>query len=489
MRLRRFFLMAAGIGGSAACAADPAVEPASGWRHRAAPIVPATPVCPPGSPAAPGAMPGVPAPMPAAPGTPGTLPGTPGAAPGEPGTPGAAPGQPGLDLSTPPANSSAPTGAGDASSLLAQGTEGGTSGGGSALPTVFGDLLGGGVIAGPLPVKVLPNGTTVPPIRLVGPNGQRVTLGAPLPGTPFVDERLAARGNPVPPTAQQLAAAPTVGILPPAGFRFDDSLADFVSRVPQVYRGAFKIAENDTPRPTTRAYFTYNFYDQISKNFSDGFVPRIMLHQEVFGYEQAFLDRQFSVAVRLPYNQLVSPGFVANTSLGDLTLIGKAVLWENRETGNLLSAGLVITAPTGTVPFPNTLTGRDIHDTLIQPYGGYIYNRGDFFAQGFSSIIIPTISDDVTFLANDLALGYNLYKAPGSALSGFIPTVEFHLNTPLDHRGAQNNPVGFVDQFTVLGGGTFFFRDRTSLGFATGTPITGPRPFSLQATAQLNVRF
>ena len=73
--------------------------------------------------------------------------------------------------------------------------------------------------------------------------------------------------------------------------------------------------------------------------------------------------------------------------------------------------------------------------------------------------------------------------------TGVIPTFEAHLNMPLDHRGTGAVPVGFVDQLTLLGGTHFFFYDRTSLGFAAGSPVTGPRPFSLQATVQMNVRF
>jgi hypothetical protein len=33
------------------------------------------------------------------------------------------------------------------------------------------------------------------------------------------------------------------------------------------------------------------------------------------------------------------------------------------------------------------------------------------------------------------------------------------------------------------------FRQQTTLTFAVGAPLTGPRPFSLQATVQLNCRF
>ena len=92
-------------------------------------------------------------------------------------------------------------------------------------------------------------------------------------------------------------------------------------------------------------------------------------------------------------------------------------------------------------------------------------------------------------MANDLAIGCFLYEARGQALSGIVPVVELHLNTPFNHRGGQTEPIGYFDQFTMLGGAQFFLYDRSTLGFAAGAPLTGPRPFSLQATVQFNFRF
>jgi hypothetical protein len=351
---------------------------------------------------------------------------------------------------------------------------------------VFGDLLGGGNIAGPLPVRIAANGQYIGQAPVVVlPNGQLLTLNNPNGQRTTTDEALLSSVATLP------ANTPghTIGLLPPPGTHFDQSLADLVSRVPEVTRGAFKITENESPLPTTRFYVTYNYYDELLKNFGGPNVPRIMINQEVLGYEQAFADNRFSIGVRLPYNQLVSPGFYSNTSLGDLTFITKGVIWQDRPSGSVLSGGLVVTAPTGQVPFANTITGQVIHSTLLQPYLGYIWSRGDFFVQGFSSIVIPTDSDDVTFWANDIAVGYYVYRAQGQFLSAIVPVFEAHLNDPLNHRGTQVDPAGFVDNLTLLGGTHFWFRDQTTLGFAVGAPVTGPRPYSLQATVQLNVRF
>lgn len=371
------------------------------------------------------------------------------------------------------------------SAALTGAEAGGTAARASALPQVFGDLLGGGTIAGPLPVVVNPNGQYAGTLPIVvNQNGQRQILtGAGR--VPPTDELLLGRAAP------RAANAQVVGVLPGPGQVFDPSLADFVARVPQVVRGAFKVAENDTPRPTTRAYFTYNFYDQVSRGLGGPDVPRIMLHQEVFGYEQAFAGGLMSVGVRLPYNQLVSPHFLNETSLGDVTLTTKFLLVENTRTGSLLSTGLLVTVPSGNLPFPSTITGQNVRGTLLQPYVGYILtsDSGRAFAQGFSSVIVPTDSNDVTFMANSLDLGYKAVRFDTGRLATIIPVAEFHVNTPLNHRGVGTEPVGFVDSLTVLGGTHFLFRSGAAVGFAVGAPVTGPRPFSLQATFQANFRF
>jgi hypothetical protein len=340
------------------------------------------------------------------------------------------------------------------------------------------------------------------PVTVVLPNGQRVLLGAtpPAPGAPPprpVDDLIRLPAAP-PGTGQPTAGTALVpgspgtraaGLLPPPGTRFDPSLAGQVARIPLFVRGAFKVTENGTPRPTTRTFFSYYFYDQVFQSFGGPNVPRMMLHQQVFGHEQAFLDDQYSVELRVPYIQFVSPGFYSDTGIGDVTVIGKAVLLEDRATGNLWSAGLGVTVPTGKMPFSSTITGQSVRGSLIQPWTGYIVSLGDWFSQGFYSLVVPTDSADVTFVSSDVALGYFLYRSPGSALTAVVPVLESHLNVPLNHRGTQVEPVGFVTQLTLLAGAQFFLGESARVGFAVGAPVTGPRPFSLQASLQLNWRY
>jgi hypothetical protein len=363
----------------------------------------------------------------------------------------------------------------------------GTDSGSTLLPTVNGDLIGGGLISGPLPVQVGPTGQLAQPVLVRLPNGQVVNVGGNQGTFRPTDELFRSPGNALLPGRN----APVAGVLPPPGTTFDPSLAAAVAQIPQVVRGAFKVTENDSPRPMTRAYLSYYFYDQIGNPYGDPRIPRIMLHQQIFGYEQAFWDGKASVGIRLPYNQLVGGRFYNDTSLGDITLVSKLALYDDRETGSLLSAGLLLTVPTGSRPFANTITGNYVNGTLIQPFLGYIYRRGDWYAQGFNTFVFPTENDDITLYTNDVQLGYILYEAPGSFLSRVVPTFEAHLNVPLNNRGRDlvNDTTQFPDQLTLLGGLQMLFKDKAGLGISTGAPVTGPRLYSLQATVQFNYWF
>ncbi len=466
---------------------SPSAVPASGgtrvvnWPPAAlVPYCPPAPYCPPGT-TPPGPVPprvtppsGVPQ---------GTVP--PNGSPTPPAPPGGA--------STPPAAPPAPVP--NLNTSLAQASSRGTEAADTAFPAVFGDLFGGGFVPGPLPVRVIAaTGQVVgqPPIFVNLATGVRTTATNILLGRP-ADELLA--GRPAPAAPGQQPGVVTTNVLPPPGQVFAPELVARLTLIPLVNRGTFKITENDTPRPTTRAYVVYNYYDNLLRGVNGPDAARLSLHQETFGYEQAFADRRMSVGIRLPYNQFVaSDSSLNSTSLGDLTVITKFVVSENRLTGDVLSAGVAVTAPTGRLTQSNTLTGDSVHPTLIQPYVGYLRTGlgGNAFLQGFSAVVVPTDSSDVTLLTNSFAVGYFVYRNPNGFLTSLVPVAELHVNTPLSHRDRNVGPtsdISFPDTVTALGGLHFTFGRATTLGFASGAPLTGPRPFSLQATATFNYRF
>jgi hypothetical protein len=76
-------------------------------------------------------------------------------------------------------------------------------------------------------------------------------------------------------------------------------------------------------------------------------------------------------------------------------------------------------------------------------------------------------------------------------VNAVVPTLEVHVNTPLNHRGVLGltDPAGNPDLVDLTGGVQFEFLDRSSLGIAFAMPVTGPRMFDFQILAQFRCRY
>jgi hypothetical protein len=245
-----------------------------------------------------------------------------------------------------------------------------------------------------------------------------------------------------------------------------------------VARGAFKIAENESPRPQDRFFATYNYYDQVLN-------ASLQVHREMVGVEKTFLGGNASVELRLPFIQSHASGAGTESEIADMTAIVKYAFIN--EPDRVLSAGLAVTAPTSGIPTVLILrpTGFEaIHPTLLQPFVGYIWGVNDFFIQGFSSVMAPTDSRDGTWMFNDVGIGYWLWRGEGR-LKAIVPTFETHVNTPFNHRGAP----GFGDSVDLTAGSYFYLGQRLTVGMALGTPVTGPKLFDFEALVNLNWRF
>src|SRR5262249_60511450 len=85
---------------------------------------------------------------------------------------------------------------------------------------------------------------------------------------------------------------------------------------------------------------------------------------------------------------------------------------------------------------------------------------------------------------------YWSYRAPPDprCIKGIIPTFEAHILTPLNHRGSAD--TGHVpDWVSLTGGVNLVFGRASTVGFALGAPVTGPRPYNMEAIAAVNFRF
>jgi hypothetical protein len=263
----------------------------------------------------------------------------------------------------------------------------------------------------------------------------------------------------------------------------------------------FKIADDGNPLPQDRVYVGENFYNNVNSEANrrvGSDVGIINVNRVNFGFEKTILEGNFSLSVFFPLNTLSTEGSTtpglggAWTDIGNLTVVLKGVLWQDRSLGNAVSAGLAVTFPTGADSFARVGSVTDsINNTSLQPFLALILNSGDFFVMGFSAVEIPTDSNDVTLFFNDIGIGYYAYRTRQSErhLTAVIPTVELHGNTPLNHRGLFNGPAGTQDWLDVTGGATFIFKERTSLAVGVATPVTGLKPFDVEGIVQVNVHF
>jgi hypothetical protein len=246
-------------------------------------------------------------------------------------------------------------------------------------------------------------------------------------------------------------------------------------------RGAFKISENESPRPTDRVFVTGNYF-----NGARGFDNRLDVYRGLIGFEKTFLDGNASFGLRAPMQQS-SGGGTGIDGFGDLSLIGKYAFINDTQTGTVASGGLVLTVPTGrSVALAD---GRNLDAVLIQPWIGGILVMGDAYALGFSSIIASTASPDPTLYTLDLGVGYRIYQSHdnSSILTSITPTFEGHLTTSLNNN--QNSQIIFSDQFILTGGVHLGLFNRAYFTIGGAVPVTGGRLNDFEVIAQFNYRF
>jgi hypothetical protein len=254
-------------------------------------------------------------------------------------------------------------------------------------------------------------------------------------------------------------------------------------RVPIGARSGFKIAENESPLPQNRAFLTYDYYNGIN-TFGGGHAD---LHRGLAGFEYALMDGAASIGMRLPFTQGEGPGANGLDGFGDLTIIGKYAFYTDRATGDVVSGGLVVTAPTGyTTRVPGI---GQLNSVILQPWAGFILNMEDIYAQGFTAVIVPTESKDVTLYTLDLGLGYRIYRSDADEfLTSITPTVEAHVNIPLSNNG-PTAPIFFPDTVVITGGVHFGLMGTARLTLAAAVPVTAPRVNDVEFVAQFNFAF
>jgi hypothetical protein len=261
---------------------------------------------------------------------------------------------------------------------------------------------------------------------------------------------------------------------------------------PIVEHGPYKIAECESPLPQDRVYFNFNFYDDVRTLGVLGVTPKSDVYRETFGLEKAFGDGAFSIGVRAPLIQNDAPAGINVDDFGDMTLILKFAPIHDCQEGRVLATGLAVTVPTGPGIFVSDgTTSRTLHDTILQPWVGAALAAGDtgLYVTGFSSVAIPTDSEDVTFWFNDLGVGYVIDTGGLSTwITAVTPTVEAHVNTPLDHKNSDSLILG-INLVDLVAGVHVTLKQDCTFTLGAATSLSGPRPYDVEMIAQLAMHY
>ena len=305
-----------------------------------------------------------------------------------------------------------------------------------------------------------------------------------------------------------------IGDMSPLGFRSLQSVGPPGSVPPPPPQGirassapyptvrAFKISENMSPRPQDRFFLDFNYYNNVNSQINAyDRVPiyHMQAYRYMFGFEKTFNDGKGSFGMRLPIDNLTADPLPTDktlrtptrTAVGNFDLFVKYVLEADPKTGSLLSAGLLLSTPTGPGRFAGAPYVYGLNDLSIQPFVGYIWNRRDWYVQGFSGFYFPTILNDLTYMYNDVGVGYYLLRSedPSAFLTAVVPTFEVHVNAPFTHTDWHNR-LDYAAQPTVLNltyGVNFQIRRSAILTAAFIQPVTSPQPFSSEVAVFLNV--
>jgi hypothetical protein len=266
-------------------------------------------------------------------------------------------------------------------------------------------------------------------------------------------------------------------------------------------RRYFKISTDESPLPQTREYLSFNYFSDLfsaANHRAQNTIDHINVHNEIFGVEWATCDQKASLGLRLQLNTFNASSHIpeldgTSTDLGDLSIILKGVVWEDKDAGHFVSSGLAITPPTGPGAFAGSKSLAGFKNCELQPFMGYLMNLDPFYVHGFLAFDFPTDGNDVILMDNDLGVGWNVYRAEDTHrfLTNLAPTLEMHLSTPLNHRGVLSltDKAGTPDILDLTGGVHLRFFDKSELSVGCAVPVTGPRPFDFEILAQFRYHY
>jgi hypothetical protein len=293
-----------------------------------------------------------------------------------------------------------------------------------------------------------------------------------------------------------------------------------------------KVAENNNALPQDRIYFMYNYFNNaLSSDMYAMIGPVVMDHSDfslnryTIGFEKTFLDRRWSVELRMPFagqwNHGVTNFDFSGGAVGNLAILLKRLIYKS--DGAAACIGLGIDTPTGDdaeanfVYYQYTLRNQAVH---LLPYAGIVWAPNERrFWQGFVQVDVPTNGNRVdydnvetgpgalgylseqTLLYLDLQTGYWLYRNPDAArLTSLAAVAEVHYTTTLNDAPAVTglagqawfgNPANRVDIVNLTVGLHSEFAGHTLLRVGGVFPLSNgdDRSFESELQVQLERRF
>jgi hypothetical protein len=294
-----------------------------------------------------------------------------------------------------------------------------------------------------------------------------------------------------------------------------------------------KIAENGSPIPDNRVFFSYNhFHNAMAVDFVDplappGAPPTVFqqghVDRYVVGIERMYWDDVASLEVRMPF--LSSFDFVGGGTethggnIGNLALMLKYLLYA--DDFKAVGAGLSIDLPTGSdvrlfgLDGPARINNDAVH---LLPYLGVAMSPSDdWFLQFFGQLDFAANGNRVVFAGSDgaryndqnllyldLASGWWLYRNPDAPVwTGLAGITELHYTTAIQNSDtvvvAQGpnpyflaNQCNRFDALNLTAGLDATLGETTSLRVAAVVPLNSgedDRLFDSELQIQVNRRY
>ena len=269
--------------------------------------------------------------------------------------------------------------------------------------------------------------------------------------------------------------------------------------------GRTKISDDNSPLPTDRVIFDYDYYNNVPLSSSGADVHRFSV-----GFEKTCLDGLMSLEVRVPFASTLNSDVTTSglgsdrVELGDVHFTLKALLYGGPVVN--VAAGLGIDVPTADDVRVFDSFGHEVlvvknQSVILTPYIAYLVTPTDrcFFQNwvefGFATNGNPVSAnltssglqsigrlDDQDLCQIDAQLGYWLVRREDDStlLSGLAPFVELHYNTTLGNAeqlqssssiiGAE---AGHTDELNLSAGFMARIGDCLQLAVGAVVPLLG----------------